>query len=148
MSYLATRLGQVDAAAAWDRRAEHLRSLFVERFWWHEEDTFYLALDGDKRPCKVVSSNPGHCLWSGIVPEDRANALVDRMMRNDMYTEWGIRTLSSSAVRYNPMSYHNGSVWPHDTAMVGAGFSRYGRKSEAGELLGHLFGVSLHYPGS
>ncbi|MGZ3664584.1 MAG: amylo-alpha-1,6-glucosidase [Ktedonobacterales bacterium] len=148
MSYLATRLGQVDAAASWDRQAEHLRSLFVERFWWPEEDTFYLALDGDKRPCKVVSSNPGHCLWSGIVPEDHANALVDRMMRQDMYTEWGIRTLSSTAARYNPMSYHNGSVWPHDTAMVGAGFSRYGRKHEAGELLGHLFGVSLHYAGS
>lgn len=148
MSYLSTRLGRVDEAAAWDRKAEHLRSLFVERFWWHEEDTFYLALDGDKRPCKVVSSNAGQCLWTGIVPEDRADALVERMMRKDMYTEWGIRTLSSTAVRYNPMSYHNGSVWPHDTAMVGAGFSRYGRKHEAGELLGHLFGVSLYYPGA
>ncbi len=148
MSYLATRLGHVDEAAAWERKAEHLRVLFVDHFWWHEEDTFYLALDGDKRPCKVVSSNAGQCLWTGIVPDDRADALVERMMRKDMYTEWGIRTISSQSARYNPMSYHNGSVWPHDTAMVGAGFSRYGRKHEAGELLGHLFGVSLYYPGS
>ena len=148
MSYLAARLGHAKDAVAWQQQADHLRDLFVERFWWHEEDTFYLALDGDKRPCKVVSSNAGQCLWTGIVPEDRAEALINRMMRKDMYTEWGIRTLSSRAVRYNPMSYHNGSVWPHDTAIIGAGFSQYGCKHEAGELLGHLFGLSLYYAGS
>jgi glycogen debranching enzyme len=148
LSYLATRLGQPDAAARWDALADSLRARFVERFWWPEEDLFYLALDGEKRPCKVVSSNAGQCLWSGIVPEDYAEAMIPRLLQQDMYTEWGIRTLSNRAARFNPMSYHNGSVWPHDTALVGAGFARYGHKAEAGELLGHLFGVSLYYAGS
>ncbi len=71
--------------------------------------------------------------------------MIDRLQRDDMYTQWGIRTLSEAAARYNPMSYHNGSVWPHDTALVGAGFARYGHKADAGELLGNLFGVSLYY---
>jgi glycogen debranching enzyme len=148
LSYLATRLGQPDEAARWDALAESLRARFVERFWWPEEDLFYLALDGEKNPCKVVSSNAGQCLWSGIVPDDYAEAMVPRLLQQDMYTEWGIRTLSNRATRFNPMSYHNGSVWPHDTALVGAGFARYGHKAEAGELLGHLFGVSLYYAGS
>jgi glycogen debranching enzyme len=148
MAYLAERLGYSDEVAGWQRTAEELQRKFLAYFWWPEEDCFYLALDGEKRPCDVVSSNAGQCLWTGIVPEDRAHTLISRMMREDMYTEWGIRTLSTHAQRYNPMSYHNGSVWPHDTGLVAAGFARYGRKREAGELLGNLFGVSLHYPGA
>jgi glycogen debranching enzyme len=148
MRYLARRLGLLEQAAHWDIVAAQQRETFLRHFWWPEEDCFYLALDGDKRPCDVVSSNAGQCLWTGIVPDDYADALTARLMRDDMYTEWGIRTLSKQAKRYNPMSYHNGSVWPHDTAMVAAGFARYGHQHEAGELLGHLFGVSLYYPGS
>ncbi len=148
MTYLANRLGKHDEAAEWERHAEALRANFLRQFWWEDEHVFYLALDGEKRPCKVVSSNAGQCLWSGIVPEELADRMVSRLMSRDMYTEWGIRTLSSRAARYNPMSYHNGSVWPHDTAMVGSGFARYNRKQEAGHLLGNLFGVSLYYAGS
>ena len=148
MSYLANRLGKHVEAADWERHAEKLRTNFLRQFWWEEEHVFYLALDGEKRPCKVVSSNAGQCLWSGIVPDELAGDMVSRLMSSDMYSEWGIRTLSSGTVRYNPMSYHNGSVWPHDTAMVGAGFARYNRKQETGHLLGNLFGVSLYYAGS
>lgn len=148
MSYMAARMHQHDEANQWARAAKELRERFMKAFWWPEEDCFYLALDGEKRPCQVVSSNAGQCLWSGIVPDEVAGGVIARLMRPDIYTEWGVRTLSTLAARYNPMSYHNGSVWPHDTAMVGAGFARYGRKYEAGELLGHLFGVSLYYGGS
>lgn len=145
--YLAERLGEQDEIAEWRQRAETLRAHFLERFWWPEEQVFYLALDGNKQPCKVVTSNAGQCLWGGIASQEQADAVVNRLMRPDMYTHWGIRTLSRNAARYNPMSYHDGSVWPHDTALVGAGFARYGHKVEAGKLLGHLFGVSLHYAG-
>ena len=148
MAYLAGRLGKHDEAREWERHAETLRAKFLRQFWWEDEHLFYLALDGEKRPCKVVSSNAGQCLWTGIVPDELADGMVSRLMSRDMYTEWGIRTLSSHAARYNPMSYHNGSVWPHDTALAGAGFARYNRKHECGHLLGNLFGVSLYYAGS
>jgi glycogen debranching enzyme len=148
MSYLATRLGKLEEAARWRRAAEALQDNFVRHFWWEREDVCYLALDGQKEPCDVVSSNAGQCLWTGILPEELAQRMIDRLQREDMYTEWGIRTLSAAAARYNPMSYHNGSVWPHDTALVGAGFARYGRKADAGRLLGNLFGVSLFYEGA
>ncbi len=148
MDYLARRMGLPDEAARWATEAQQMQKRFLERFWWPEEQCFYLALDGDKRPCEVVTSNAGQCLWTGIVPDEWAEGVVARLLRPDMYNQWGIRTLSDRAVRYNPMSYHNGSVWPHDTALVGAGFARHGHKGEAGELLGHLFGVSLYYGGS
>ncbi len=148
MGYLATRMGRPEEAAVWERAADRLREAFLQRFWWEEEHAFYLALDGQKQPCKVMSSNAGQCLWTGIVPPEWADAMVSRLMAEDMYTGWGIRTLSTTAASYNPMSYHNGSVWPHDTALLGAGFARYGRAMEAGHLLGNLFGVSLYYVGS
>ena len=148
LSYLARRLERHELAAWYDQKASQLRENFLERFWWEEEHVFYLALDGQKNPCRVVSSNAGQCLWTGIVPASLAAPMVNRLMARDMYTGWGIRTLSTTAARYNPMSYHNGSVWPHDTALIGAGFAQYGRTAEVGELLGNLFGASIHYGGS
>ena len=148
LAYLAERTGHGDQSDAWRDRATKLRDTFVERFWWPEEQCYYLALDGAKEPCKVVNSNAGHCLWAGIAPQKQGEAIAERLMSADMYTEWGIRTLSSHAARYNPMSYHNGSVWPHDTAIIGAGFARYGCRDEAARLLGNLYGVSLHYEGT
>jgi glycogen debranching enzyme len=148
VSYLAGRLGRHEVSKAWRTVAEHLQARFLDGFWWPEEHACYLALDGEKRPCKVLSSNAGQVLWTGILPREWAQGVVDRLMQDDMYTGWGIRTLSSRAARYNPMSYHNGSVWPHDTALVGAGFARYGHKDLAGQLLGNLFGVGLYYAGS
>jgi glycogen debranching enzyme len=145
MGYLLRRLGRQKEARQWSNRAEALRDAFFEQFWWEEEGMPYMALDGQKRPCKVVASNAGHCLWTGIIPSEHADRTIERLTRDDMYTEWGVRTLSAGAARYNPMSYHNGSVWPHDTAIAGAGFARYMRKDAAGMLLGNLFGISLYY---
>jgi glycogen debranching enzyme len=145
MRYLANRLHLPDDAAQWHAHAERLYANFWRSFWWEEEQTLYLALDRDKQPCQVVTSNAGQCLWTGIVPPRYAEPIIQRLRREDMYSEWGVRTLSARAVRYNPMSYHNGSVWPHDTALVGAGFARYGHKNEAGKLLENLFALSLHY---
>ena len=145
---LALRMGETEEAALWEQAADRLRANFLARFWWEQEQVFYIALDGQKQPVRTVTSNSGQCLWTGIVPDEWASVMVERLMRPDMYTQWGIRTLSQHAASYNPMSYHNGSVWPHDTALVGAGFARYNHKAEAGQLLGNLFGVSLYYPGS
>jgi glycogen debranching enzyme len=145
MSYLAERLSKPEDAAYWTGVAEKLQTNFLNRFWWGDEQVFYLALDGSKQPCEVVTSNSGQCLWSGIVPDTLADKMVNRLMRQDMYSGWGIRTLSEHAARYNPMSYHNGSVWPHDTAIIGAGFARYGKKKETGILLENLSQVSQHY---
>lgn len=145
MSYLATCLNRHDEVQYWHERAQQLQASFLRHFWWEEEDTCYLALDGDKQPCAVVTSNSGHCLWTGIVPEDKAQHLIKRLMRDDMFSGWGIRTLSTQAARYNPLSYHNGSVWPHDTSLAGAGIARYGGKIEAGQLLRAMIETSLHY---
>ncbi len=144
MSYLAGRLGKRQDSQRWEQKALALQERFLEQFWWEEEQTFYMALDGTKEPCRVVSSNIGHCLSTGIVPEAYAQKTIERLMREDMASGWGIRTLSTLAVRYNPMSYHNGSVWPHDTALAGAGFTRYNRKAEATQLLHHLY-IASHY---
>ncbi|HEX4203486.1 MAG TPA: glycogen debranching N-terminal domain-containing protein [Ktedonobacteraceae bacterium] len=145
MSYLARQLGEEGTAERWEQKANSMQERFLRDFWWEEEQTCYLALDGDKKPCAVVSSNPGHCLWSGILPKELAQAMTRRMMREDMHSGWGIRTLSTQEARYNPMSYHNGSVWPHDSAVVGAGFARYDGKREAGVLLEDLLQASRYY---
>ena len=93
MSYLAGRLGKQQEAASWEQRAVRLQEHFLRRFWWEEELTFYLALDGAKEPCAVVSSNAGQCLWTGIVPDVYAQKLMARLMRNDMYSGWGMPKL-------------------------------------------------------
>lgn len=144
MGYLARRLGYEKEARDWEQRASELQERFLRAFWWEEEQSFYMALDRDKQPCAVVTTNAGQCLWSGIVPDDKARLVMERLMREDIFNGWGLRTLSSTAIRYNPMSYHNGSVWPHDTALVGAGFARYGGKVEAAQLLKGLYQAS-HY---
>ena len=147
-SHLAALLGNDQEAAFWEQHAVTLQHNFLRDFWWEEEQVFYLALDANKQPCKVVSSDAGQCLWSGIVPEPQARLVIERLMREDMHSGWGIRTLSSVAARYNPMSYHNGSIWPHDTALVGAGFARYGGKAEAGRLLKDLYEASRFFEGA
>lgn len=145
MAYLASRIGKKSDGNKWNAKAEQLYRQFQQKFVWKEANSLYMALDGNKEPCKVVTSNVGHCLWSGIVPDELAAPMIARLMEADMYSGWGIRTLSSKAARYNPMSYHNGSVWPHDSSIVASGFARYGHKREAGKILGNLFGISLYY---
>jgi glycogen debranching enzyme len=120
-----------EAAALFDR--------VNDAFWWESEGTYYLGLDGDKRPIRTVASNAGHLLATGIVPPDRAPLVVRRLMASDMYSGWGIRTLSSDHAAYNPFSYHTGSVWPHDNAIIAEGFRRYGFDAEAAEVARGLF---------
>ena len=131
MADLYELLGRDDEARRLRREAVELFDRFNDAFWWEEEGTYYLALDGAKRPVRSVASNPGHLLQSGIVPPERAGRVVERLLRGDMWSGWGIRTLSSDHVAYNPFSYHTGSVWPHDNAMIAGGFRRYGYDREA-----------------
>jgi glycogen debranching enzyme len=140
---LATVLGREERAAELEQQAETLRQLFEERFWSDELSTYVLALDGRKQPCRVRASNAGHCLFGGIASEERAARTADTLLAADSFSGWGIRTLAASERRYNPMSYHNGSVWPHDTALTALGFARYGLNDRARELLTGLFDASL-----
>jgi glycogen debranching enzyme len=125
------RLGRRAEADRLQSEAEVLRERFEERFWMPEASYYAQALDRDKRQVTSITSNPGHCLWSGIVDPGRARALVRRLMASDMYSGWGIRTLSTTGVSYNPMSYHNGSIWPHDNSIIARGMRRYGFREEA-----------------
>ena len=117
-----------------ERDAVRLRERFDHDFWLEERGHYALALDGDKRPVDSLTSNVGHLLWSGIVPAERAAAVRDRLMAADMFSGWGIRTMSSRDAGYNPIEYHNGTVWPHDTAIVAEGLRRYGFREDAGRV--------------
>jgi glycogen debranching enzyme len=141
---IARRLGFDQRAAALDREAETLRRRFDAAFWDEELGTYVLALDRDKRPCRVRTSNAGHALYTGIAAAHRAEPVVRNLMRNASFSGWGIRTLASSERRYNPLSYHNGSVWPHDNALIAAGFARYGYAKEAARVFQGLFEASIY----
>jgi glycogen debranching enzyme len=143
LAQLARRLDRPSDAAAWEAKADRLRQRFNRDFWVREEETFALALDGTRQPCRVVASNAAHCLFGGIADPDKARGVIDRLMRSDVFCGWGLRTLSAYERRYNPMSYHNGSVWPHDNALAAAGFARYGATDRAAQLLTALFDASL-----
>jgi glycogen debranching enzyme len=127
------------------RRARALREAFERDFWMPDEAFYALALDGEKRPCEVIASNVGHCLWTGLVDEARAGAVIKRLLADDMFSGWGMRTLASRERRYNPMSYHNGSVWPHDNAMAAQGFRRYRMPEHAVTLASALFEASRYF---
>ena len=121
---VARRLGHREQADRLIERAAALKSAFSRDFWLEPERTVALALDGDKRPCRVMASNAAHCLATGLLDADQASALSERLLSEEMFTGWGVRTLSSRERRYNPMSYHNGSIWPHDNAVAALGLSR------------------------
>jgi glycogen debranching enzyme len=146
-SLLAGMLGYVDKAATLIERAKALKKKFSEKFWSEEKSTFYLALDGEKKPCDVVSSNAGHCLFSGIATDEQAMKVALNLFSSRMFTGWGIRTLASGEARFNPMSYHNGSIWPHDNAMIAYGLSKYGLKAEVNKIAKSLFDASLFIEG-
>jgi glycogen debranching enzyme len=142
---VAQRLGRDGFAARLSERAAALRSRFSHDFWLEPEHTVALALDADKRPCRVMSSNAGHCLITGLLNREQAGALAERLMRDDMFSGWGVRTLSSAEQRYNPMSYHNGSVWPHDNALIAAGLARLKRRAGTIEILKGLLQAAGHF---
>jgi glycogen debranching enzyme len=123
-------------------KARELRQRFNEDFWIDELGTYAMALDGNKRPVAVASSNAGHCLWTGIVEPEKAELVADRLLGDDLFSGWGIRTLAASTLAYNPASYHNGSVWPHDNAICAAGLARYGFMEHAHRVIGAQLDVA------
>lgn len=131
----------------WAERAARLKTAFNERFWLPEKGYFATALDKDKRPVDSCASNMGHCLWMGIVDEDKAPRVAERLLSPEMFTGWGIRTLASNMGAYNPVSYHNGSVWPHDSALAATGLMRYGFIDEASRVASGLFAAATHFGG-
>jgi glycogen debranching enzyme len=136
---MAQRLELDDYAASLSLAAEKLRSHFESAFWDEKMGTYVLALDGAKRPCRIRASNAGHALFAGIASPERARRVANTLMSRDGFSGWGIRTLAHGESRYNPMSYHNGSVWPHDNAIIAIGFARYGFKAEAARVFQGLF---------
>ncbi len=135
-------LGDPERAHALRAQAVALREAFNDAFWDPEEGFLVLALDGAKAQVRSVTSNPAHCLYCGIVDDDRAAQMAERLMAPDMFSGFGIRTLSSSSKSYNPMSYHNGSVWPHDNAIAAAGLKRYGADAATARIATGLFDVA------
>jgi glycogen debranching enzyme len=132
-------------ARHWAAAAARLKRAFNQAFWLPDQGWYAVALDGDKRPVDALTSNNGHCLWTGIADPDKAAAVANHLMSADMFSGWGIRTLAASMAAYNPMSYHNGSVWPHDNALCAAGLMRYGFTAHAQRVAGAVFGAAAHF---
>ncbi|MEO6579370.1 MAG: amylo-alpha-1,6-glucosidase [Candidatus Limnocylindria bacterium] len=142
---LAEALDMPERAEALRTEAEALRQRFEDAFWLEELGTYAIALDGNNRPCRVRSSNPGHCLMTGIASPERAARVAESLMSDASFSGWGIRTLAAGEPRYNPMSYHNGSIWPHDNGMVALGLARYGFKDDAVRIMSGLLEASRHF---
>ena len=136
---LAGVVGERERSRALLAEARALRARFEAAFWCDDLATYALALDGDKRPCRVRTSNAGHCLFTGIASPTRARLVAGMLTHPDMYSGWGIRTVATDERRYNPMSYHNGSVWPHDNAIIAAGMARYHLGHQAERILQGMF---------
>jgi glycogen debranching enzyme len=129
-----------------EAEAEELRARFDEAFWCEDRGGYYaLALDAEKRRVDSLTSNIGHLLWSGIVPPERADAIVDQLMGEDLWSGWGVRTMSSSDIAFNPLSYHNGTVWPHDNSLIAWGLARYSRWSEAHRIARRMLNAAGHF---
>ncbi len=129
-----------------EREAAELRSAFDERFWTDARGGYYvLALDGEKRQVDSMCSNIGHLLWSGIVPNERVDQIVDQLMGEELWSGWGVRTMSSGDAGYNPLSYHNGTVWPHDNSLIAAGLARAGRWPEAQRIVRRMLGAASYF---
>lgn len=142
---LADEEGDAATAHEWHRRAAELKAAFNSAFWVAERGWYAIGLDADKRPIDALSSNIGHCLWTGIVDEDKAEQVADHLLSPEMFSGWGIRTLAASMGRYNPLSYHNGSVWPHDSAICIAGLVRYGFVDHAHRVADGLLDAAAHF---
>jgi glycogen debranching enzyme len=142
---LAEALGKPDRAASLDSQAERLRERFEEVFWCDDLGTYALALDGEKRPCRIRASNAGQCLFGGIASPDRAARVVRGLAGSELFCGWGVRTLAATEVRFNPMGYHNGAVWPHDNALIGYGAARYGLKDFAVAVMAGLFAAATYF---
>lgn len=132
-------------ARAWGIRAEEVRQLVEERFWIEDQSFYAIALDGDGNPCEAIGSNAGHLLFTGLPTAARAEAVTRRLLGAEFRSGWGIRTLAWGQARFNPMSYHNGSVWPHDTSLGVAGMARYGERDAVALILGEIYGAASRF---
>jgi len=141
---IASGLGMPERATLLKAEAEQMKQRFDAAFWCEDLGTYALALDGGKRPCRVRSSNAGHALFAGIAPPERAARIAETLMGASSFSGWGVRTVASTEARYNPMSYHNGSVWPHDNALIALGLARYGFRREAARIFDGLFHASVY----
>ena len=141
---LALALGHTEQASRFLKEADTLRSQFEQRFWCQDLSSYALALDGLKQPCRVRTSNAGHCLWTGIAEQKHGMRTAKTLMREEFFNGWGVRTVAATEMRFNPMSYHNGSVWPHDNALIAAGMASYGFKQGALKILCGLFDASRY----
>lgn len=140
----AEHLGLAPLADELMRAARTLAERFEQAFWCPEIETYALALDGHKNPCRVRSSNAGQLLFSKMIRPDRARLVADGMLEPRFYSGWGIRTIATGEARYNPMSYHNGSIWPHDNALIALGFHQYGFKDAADRIFKSLFDAASY----
>jgi glycogen debranching enzyme len=138
-------LGLPEEAEDLERAAAALQERFEREFWCEELGLYAIALDGAKRQCQVRSSNAGHALMTGIAGPERARTVARTLMGSRLFSGWGVRTVGAGEARYNPISYHNGSVWPHDNALISLGLSRYGLQSEAAALFEAIYDASLHF---
>ncbi|EDL48058.1 Amylo-alpha-1,6-glucosidase [Erythrobacter sp. SD-21] len=145
MGELSVALGKADEVKDWRAKAADLKRRFSDRFFDTELGCYILALDGEKKACRVVSSNAGHALLTGIASRPHAEWVAKRLLEPDSFSGWGIRTLARGEKRYNPMSYHNGSIWPHDNALIVAGFARYGLQRAANQVFTGLFEASFYF---
>ena len=141
-SRLARMLGDADRSCELEVQAETVRTKFEDEFWCEDLGTYALALDGKKRPCRVRTSNAGHCLYTGIASPARARRVAENLLSDECFTGWGIRTVANTESRYNPLSYHNGSIWPHDNSIIANGMAKYGCQKMAGQVLLALLDLS------
>jgi len=139
---IAETLDRKALAREYNAWADRLRERFDEAFWCDALGMYALALDGAKRPCEVKTSNAGQCLWGGIALPERVPVIAEALLGDSMFSGWGVRTLATTEVRYNPMSYHNGSIWPHDNALIALGLARYGYKQHALRIFEAMFDLS------
>jgi glycogen debranching enzyme len=134
-----------DRAVEWRIRAEQVRALVEDKYWMEDEGFYAVALDGDGEPCRAIASNAGHLLFTGLPSPERARRVTRRLLSSRFRTGWGVRTLELGQARFNPMSYHNGSVWPHDTAMAAAGMAAYGERQAVAEILAEIYAAAAHF---
>jgi len=142
---LAAKFGESDLANKLQKQALALREAFREKFWVEDLGVYAIALDGQKQPCAVATSNAGHALWTGIAAPEHAKVMAQRLTGPEFHSGWGVRTVAAGQARYNPMSYHNGSIWPHDNALIAAGLARYGHTQEALRIFNGLFEASVYF---
>jgi glycogen debranching enzyme len=140
------RAGDARLAAKLRREGRRLYQRFNRDFWMDDHGYYAFALDGDRRPVASIASNPAHCLWAGLIDPARAGEVVSRLMANDMFSGWGLRTLSAGNPRFNPIGYHLGSIWPHDNSIAAMGFKMYGCEDELNEVATALFDAAASFP--